>query len=258
MPRKSRKDYNTPFFHVMVQGINREYIFEQKKYKEKFCQLLKEARDFNIEIMSYCIMDNHTHIVLKIEKYEDMSNFMGHINLKFARYYNYEQDRVGTVFRGRYKSQPIYSEKSLCRCIEYIHNNPVKAGIVRKKEDYFFSSYREYINSSDGENYNLDIIKDSKKMLELKRIFEGEGELENEKDIDEEFIEYRGNKEEIIQIVKAFESRVGMNIEEIKQNAGVMSKLIKEIKIRANGTNLRIAKVLEISRTTVERMLEKK
>ena len=60
-------------------------------------------------------------------------------------YYNRKKERVGYVFRNRFKSQPILSKKQMYTCIKYIHMNPVKAGIVKEEKDYNYSSYNDYL-----------------------------------------------------------------------------------------------------------------
>lgn len=144
--RLSRKDYDASFFHVMVQGHNKEYIFEKDKNKKKYLKLMKE-NEKEIEILAYCIMENHVHMLIHTSKIDDMSKFMHKVNSEYAMYYNYiEKGRVGSVYRDRYKSEPIYDERYFFKCINYIHKNPVKANIVSKCEKYEYSSYNDYIN----------------------------------------------------------------------------------------------------------------
>ena len=65
------------------------------------------------------------------------------MNTKYAKYYNKKYNRVGYVFRDRYKCEGIYNEKQLHNCIRYIYNNPVKAGICSNVGDYLYSSYNK-------------------------------------------------------------------------------------------------------------------
>ena len=96
MPRRARKTLSTSFFHVIVQGVNREYIFEKDTYKRKYLNLLKEAKkEYEIEIISYVIMSNHVHILIYTEQIAELSNFMKKVNEDYARYYNYIENRVG-------------------------------------------------------------------------------------------------------------------------------------------------------------------
>ena len=81
---------------------------------------------------------------------KQISNFMKNINSIYAMYYNKKTDRVGYVFRNRFKSVPIMDRKQLYTCIKYIHMNPVKAGKVKEESDYRYSSYNDYLTSLPG------------------------------------------------------------------------------------------------------------
>lgn len=146
IPRIARKDLTTPFLHVMIQGINKEYIFEKEKYIETFLKILqKNILNYHIIIISFCIMNNHVHILMYVENIEDLGKLMHRINIIYAQFYNKEKNRCGVVFRNRYESEPIYDKTYLTNCINYIHMNPVKAKIVNKCEEYKYSSYRDYM-----------------------------------------------------------------------------------------------------------------
>ena len=152
MPRISREQIKTvSFFHIMTQGINKEYIFENKTDKIKYEKLILQYKEeFNITILAYCIMDNHTHILIRIKTIENMSMFMHKINTQYAIYYNKKYNRIGYVFKSRYKSQMIDSLKHLYRCIDYIHDNPVKAKICKNRNQYRFSSFTQlYQNTQE-------------------------------------------------------------------------------------------------------------
>lgn len=145
MPRIARKDLRTNFLHIMVQGVNKEYIFEKDIYIEKFLIILKKyIEQYDITIISYCIMNNHAHILIYVNNIMDLGKLMHKINIIYAQFYNKEKNRCGVVFRNRYQSEPIYDITHLTNCINYIHMNPVKAKMVKKCEEYKYSSYRDY------------------------------------------------------------------------------------------------------------------
>jgi len=91
---------------------------------------------------------------------------MHKLNTKYAMYYNKKYNRVGYVFRDRYKSEGIYSEEHLYNCIKYIYNNPVKAGICNKPEEYKYSNYKKNIldTTIGGEYTFLDVDEDKKQI----------------------------------------------------------------------------------------------
>ena len=97
-----------------------------------------------LELLAYCMMSNHAHFAIYSEKIEGLTKLMYEVNAKYARLYNKEKNRCGVLFRNRYQIQPINSERQLINCINYIHQNPVKANMVSKCEDYEYSSYNGY------------------------------------------------------------------------------------------------------------------
>ena len=144
MARQARKVSPTKYYHVMMRGNNREKIFTRKDQKSYFIELLINfKKEPPVEIAAYCVMDNHVHIVMAGE-IDDLSEVIKRINIKYARKFNKEADRIGHVFQDRYRSEVIVNDIYLLQVVRYVHNNPVKAKIVKRPEDYPWSSYREY------------------------------------------------------------------------------------------------------------------
>lgn len=81
----------------------------------------------NSKLVAYCVMSNHAHILVYTEDIREISLFMKKVNTTYAIYYNKNEVRVGYVFANRYYSQSIKNERHLLTCIQYIHQNPVKA-----------------------------------------------------------------------------------------------------------------------------------
>lgn len=132
----------------MVRGNNKEPIFSKKSSKIKYINLLNEHMlNNNVQLVAWCIMNNHAHLVLKSEITE-LQETMSITNTKFAMIYNYINDRVGHVFQDRYKSEQIETDEYLMNVVRYVHNNPVKANIVDDADDYEWSSYKEYFKTT--------------------------------------------------------------------------------------------------------------
>lgn len=163
MPRFPRNYIKTSFFHIMTQGINKSYIFSKEddiKYYISSMYKLKEEHE--VKIISYCIMNNHAHILIETNTLKELSKYMQRLNTKYAKYYNKKYNRVGYVFRDRYKSEGIYSDEHLYNCIKYIYDNPVKAGICKKPEDYAYSNYKK-IDIELNEKYRfIDVDEENK------------------------------------------------------------------------------------------------
>lgn len=150
MPRISRKESFSGFYHVMVRGINKEKIFQTNPNKEKALEIIGEKNLENkFHIYAYCIMDNHIHLLVKSEL-DDLSTIMKRINVTYAMYYNSLKGRIGPVFQDRFKSENVEDERYLYGAIRYIHNNPVVAKIITKPAKYKWSSMQEYLTGKDG------------------------------------------------------------------------------------------------------------
>ena len=197
MARGPRNYINMPFYHIMVQGINKEYIFNKVEDKRQYLKFINKAKDeTDIYIVSYCIMDNHVHILVKEKSIEDLSRFMHKINTLYAIYYNKKYNRVGYVFRDRYKSQVIYSEKQLYTCINYIHNNPVKAGICKLASEYEYSSYNEYMKNMEEIQRNINGLLIKENIADKKENF-----LEIEEDLINDVIKCQASVKSLDEVI---------------------------------------------------------
>ena len=162
MPRNSRDYIKSSFFHVMIQGIDKEKILKNDDEKSYFINTINELKNLiDINVIAYCIMDNHAHLLLNTDEIKKLSKFMQRLNTKYAIYYNKKYDRVGYVFRNRYRSEGIFSESQLYNCINYIYNNPIKAGICKKISDYKFSNYFE------NQTYIIDNYQINERFIDI-------------------------------------------------------------------------------------------
>ena len=157
MPRKPRYLSNKKYFHVMTQGVNKSYILDNEiDIKHYIKTMYKIKSKYSLDIIAYCIMNNHTHMLINTEKVEVLSQFMQRINTIYAQYYNYKYKRVGHLFRDRFKTQEIYDENQLLNCIKYIFNNPVKAGMCSHASEY---PYSNYFNVGEFEEKDYDFLE---------------------------------------------------------------------------------------------------
>lgn len=251
MARIARRDFNASFFHVIVQGINREYIFNRKKDIERYLKLLKQYESEDIQLIAYCIMNNHAHMLLYTKKIENLSKYMHKINSIYAKYYNQENEgRVGYVFKGRYLSQAIENERYFFKCINYIHRNPVKAHIVEKCENYEYSSYQDYINKVGCANKSIwKNIFQNNNSIQILRRYDGNINL---------FIDTVYDKEEMIndEIVE-FLSRRQIKLYEMLQKKEECEEAIRNIKRNQKITYKDIMKKFNINKNKLAKILYK-
>ena len=191
MPRLARKNQGSSFLHIIIQGINKENIFQDSSLKLAYKSLFKRNLDnTNINIIAYCIMSNHMHILLYSESYKEVSSLMQKTNTAYARFYNKINKRIGYVFRDRYYVQPIMNEKHLYNCLVYIHNNPINAKIVTNPSKYTYSSYNEYIGKKDliTEESIILAFGSTKNYMDTFIQIHKDTEIEDIKDVVEEYI----------------------------------------------------------------------
>lgn len=254
MSRRARQNLSTSFFHVIVQGINKEAIFKEDSYKKKYLKLIAERmQEYDLDILAYVIMNNHAHLLIHIEKIKKLSEFMKKVNEEFANYYNYKENRVGYVFRGRFLSESIYNQTYLLRCISYIHNNPVKAHMVGNCKEYKFSSYNNYLEKTGFVNDKVLELVFGTKQLDADK-FE---QIHN--GISYYFSEYENRVDDNMkEIIAELQQRYNKDWQEMIKKIVIIQEIAVEIKERINISNYRLAKYLKISRYRLEQILSKK
>lgn len=254
MPRLARKDLDSSFIHIIIQGINKEYIFKKDLFKETYLNILKNnIKITNIDVIAYCIMDNHAHLLVYCENINIISKVMQKTNGTYAKFYNRIQKRVGYVFRNRYYTQAMLTEQQLYNCIAYIHKNPIKANMVNYLEEYKYSSYREYLGKRNFiTNRSIKLVFGTSKVyLDMFNSIHKIEDIENIKEVVEEF-----NDEKTI--VNEYLNEVGKNLLEIKQNKKLLAELIFRLRYQG-GLSLRVMeKILGISKSYLAVIINKK
>ena len=96
-------------------------------------------------------MTNHVHVMLATKE-KELSDVVKPLAISYARYYNTKYSRCGYLFQDRFKSEPMDDFNYVVTLFRYIHQNPVKAGIVEAVEDYAWSSWHDYLSDKDRVN----------------------------------------------------------------------------------------------------------
>ena len=144
MPRQSRQKSPTGLYHITMRGVNKNDIFLDDEDYSSFLGYLQSMKIASgLQIYAYCLMKNHIHLLLKEEK-EDLAISFRRLGAGFVGWYNRKYKRVGHLFQSRYSSEIIDKDAYFLAVLRYIHQNPVKAGIVEEVTDYRWSSIHEY------------------------------------------------------------------------------------------------------------------
>jgi len=146
MPRGPRFHSELGLYHVMVRGNGKQIIFESDEDREYYLKKLYFCfKDEGVAILSWCLMDNHAHLLVQDED-NTLPTAMARVNGSYAQYFNKKYGHIGHVFQDRYRCLPINDERYLLEVVRYIHNNPEDAGLC-KAEDYRWSSYHEFMEA---------------------------------------------------------------------------------------------------------------
>lgn len=150
MPRAAREKSKRGIYHVMLRGVNKQQIFEEKEDYEKFIQILEDCKEISkFELYAYCLMGNHIHLLLRVEK-EPLETVFRRIGSRFVYWYNIKYERHGHLFQDRYKSEPIDDDAYFVVALRYILRNPVKAGLCKYAKDYQYSNFKDYVSSEEN------------------------------------------------------------------------------------------------------------
>ncbi len=159
MSRQNRRLSSSHIYHIMFRGNSGRDIFLDDEDRKRFLYILtNKKKDNEFILYAYCLMSNHLHLILKENK-DNISHIMKRINTTYAIYFNKKYQQSGHLFQDRFKSEVIKDEPYLLAVIRYIHNNPLKARLVKLPEDYKWSSYSEYINNRSRLIAKEDILK---------------------------------------------------------------------------------------------------
>jgi putative transposase len=133
------------FHHVTSRGNRGQAIFHNESDRQALqIATWRTGRELGWECLSFCFMDNHIHLLLRLES-SNLSVGMQRIGTAHAKRYNERNSEQGRLFQERFRSRAISSQGHLRNTIRYIALNPVRAGLCAKPEEYAWSSHRSLI-----------------------------------------------------------------------------------------------------------------
>lgn len=151
MPRRPRVLIPGAPLHVIQRGNNRSAcFFSEHDYRYYLEQLSRLADEHGCEIHAYCLMTNHTHLLLTPKGADSAALMMKALGQRYTQHVNRTYQRTGTLWEGRFRSCPIQAERYLLACYRYIELNPVRAGMVSHPAEYRWSSYG--VNAAEADS----------------------------------------------------------------------------------------------------------
>lgn len=168
------------FYHIYNRGNAKAAIFQNEEDYSYFLYKLKQnlfPSEFNkgnnkihprstplpddsFSLVSYCLMPNHFHFLVRQNKDVAPSKLMLRLCTSYSKYFNKKYDRVGHLFQDQFKQVLIEKDQHLKWLLAYIHQNPKIAKLVNDPEKYRWSSYREYLGVGNGQLCDSSIVSE--------------------------------------------------------------------------------------------------
>lgn len=152
------------YYHVIMRGNNRLPIFGTHRDMLELMRILQHTHDqYPFQLLSYCFMTNHYHLLMKTESVP-LSKIMAIINRRYTAYYSKKYNHVGRIYQRRYFAKEVKSYPGLLAVSKYIHRNPLNTQkpLVNRIEWYPYSSYPFYFDESKEapKFLKLDLLKE--------------------------------------------------------------------------------------------------
>jgi REP element-mobilizing transposase RayT len=151
-------------YHIYNQGNNQETIFYCNEDYLEFLKIFRKTVYPHCKVLAYCLMPNHFHFLIDATEESarikrignidscELSNGFRLLQSSYAQYINKKYERTGSLFRQKAKAKSTSDGSGQHRltAFHYIHQNPLKAGLVTKLEDWPFSSFADYAGLRNG------------------------------------------------------------------------------------------------------------
>ncbi|MEQ1846528.1 MAG: transposase, partial [Nitrospira sp.] len=151
MPRTARASVGDYCYHVINRGNGRAEVFHADGDYQAFIGLLGQACErLPMRLLAYCLMPNHFHLALWPYRDGDLSRWMHWLLTAQVRRYHRWHESSGHVWQGRFKAFPIEQDGHLLTVLRYIEQNPVRAGLVSRAEEWRWSSAHAWRDRTSG------------------------------------------------------------------------------------------------------------
>lgn len=145
MPRTGRASVGGICYHVINRGNARANVFGNAGDYQAFVELLRESVGrAKMRVLAYCLMPNHFHVAVWPRDDGDLSRWMQWLLTAHVRRYHRHYGSSGHVWQGRFKAFPIQQDEHLLTVLRYIEQNPLRAGLVARAEEWQWSSLHEW------------------------------------------------------------------------------------------------------------------
>ena len=173
------------YYHIYNRGNNQENIFYEKKNYLYFLQKFDFYLSDFVDVFAYCLMPNHFHFLIRVKETSKVLKTFEVLNLTplekafkdfficYSKSINRSYGRTGSLFQYKFKRKEIKTEDYLIRLIQYIHSNPINAGLCKNYTNWEFSSYNAILSdlpSKLKKDEVIDLFDDKKNFIDYHKI----------------------------------------------------------------------------------------
>lgn len=164
MPRIARVSVPGIPHHITQRGNNREVIFlDEEDHRQYLAWLKKYSEKYGLNVLAYCLMSNHVHLLGTPMKKDSLSTTLRDSHMRYAQYMNHKYSRSGHLWQGRFFSCPL-DETHMLVAARYIERNPIRVKLVRRAQEWKWSSARAHVSGAtdeflSGDAFLLDLVK---------------------------------------------------------------------------------------------------
>jgi len=171
--KRERLNYKGATYHITSRCNNKSTLFTKKSHFEDYISIIKKCKErYGFKLHNYIPMNNHTHLIVRLEEILDISKIMHSINRWYSRHYNTINKRTGHFWEGRFYGELIKTDLQLLTTSIYIDTNPVRANMCKSPAEWKHSGANYYINGAkntliDPPDIYLNLGIDKKKRQEI-------------------------------------------------------------------------------------------
>lgn len=186
MPYRTTPLINDQIYHIFNRGVEKRNIYTDRREYLRFQEIIKYYQQTDpqvkfsqadseqkenlsdkklVEVIAYCLMPNHFHLLLKQINDNGVSIFIRRLIDSYTRYFNTKNERVGPLLQGPFKAVRIESDEQLIHVTRYIHLNPLVGYLVKDLRDYEWSSYLCYLELNNNKLCQRETVE---KLISLK------------------------------------------------------------------------------------------
>ena len=177
MPRIARVCAEGYPHHITQRGNNKDVVFFDDEDRRIYLEVLRRYKNkYGMKILAYCLMENHVHVLAVPEMQTSLPRGMGGTNLLYTQHINRKYRRSGRLWQNRFFSTIVEEESYLWAVARYIERNPVRAKLIKRAEDYPWSSASAHVLGIKDEVLSEDSWLDEKELKSYREFLRQEDE----------------------------------------------------------------------------------